>query len=825
MSSEKEGTSRPKLKHWLILSAIVLLVAAVMLPPLINIGRYQRRIANSLSDSIGRPVHFSAVELRLLPRPGFELSDFRIEDDPAFSNEPLLRAPSVVAYVRLFSLWRGRLDIDRISLDEANLNIVRAPDGRLNLGSLLLKASQSSATPTSEHRITAGPRFPYISASDSRINFKDGIDKLPFSFLNADLSVWLEQPDEWRMRFEAQPVRTDLDLDLADTGTVRLEGSFRRASQLYLVPLEIRGEWSKAQLGQFSRLLLGKDTGWRGNMSLETTITGTGDHAQITTRLQGSGVHRTEFEPVSPLDFDASCKAQYFHTQHALREITCNSPIGKGRLHVSGSVEGLWNHPQPSAHVEMAAIPAEATVDLLRSTRSDFAPDLQVAGSITGELDYATPTDTNEGTNHETLRGSVTAEGLQFSGGNLKAPVVVPTLSLTASTSASTDSGEETPALALMPFSLEMGDTQPVKIAGQLTGTGFSLQVNGPAKVDKLLEYSQAFGISRNSLSKNIQGGTANLALTIHGPWLAPMTDVDHPVATDLVDGSVNLKGSHLAAAFLANPLEIEQAKAIFDGDHVSWQQAEIEYGGLHATGGLTYTFPCKAEDCQINFQLRFASLDAESAQAALLGAKRHGTLIKELLSRFEANRTPWPQMEGSVDAQTLTLDRLTLHDAHAEIAIDGNSISVKSLDARALGGDLHLTGTVNTGGEKPGYALQANFTHANSAEAGELFRQKWGPGLINLSTKLNLSGFTEDDLSSTATGDCQWEWLHGGLLAEGAGTNLNRFDRWAANGKIEKGTLTIAQSTVKHGKQIQPLAGTVLLAAPPKFAITTGTK
>jgi AsmA family len=817
MSLVRNGVSRRKLKHWLLLSIIALFVAAIFLPPLVNIGRYRRHIANSISASIGRPIHFSEVQLRLLPRPGFEISDFRIEDDPAFSNEPILRAPSVVAYVRLFPLWRGRLDVDRISLDEANLNIVQAADGRWNFGSLLLKASQTSAAPTAEHRTTTRPHFPYISASNARINFKNGIEKLPFSFLNSDLTVWLEQPEEWRMRFEAQPVRTDLDLDLADTGIVHLEGSFHRASQLDLVPFQIKGTWNKVQIGQLARLLLGKDTGWRGNMSLDTTITGTTEHAQVATRLRGDSLHRTEFEPASTLDFDAACTAQYLHAQRALREIACDSPVGKGRLRMTGKVEGLWDQPRPSAHLKMAAMPAAATLDVLRTTRSDFAPNIKVAGSISGELDYAAPEEATSGT----LAGSLTAEGLQFSGGGLKTPVTLPTLLFTTSSIGPGHTAPLVSTLFLTPFSVETADDQPLKLAGQFTRTGFTLQMNGPAKVDKLVEFTQAFGLSKTALSQNIQGGTADLALTIRGPWVAPMTDVDHPAAIDMVNGSVSLKGSRFTAGFLASPLAITQAKAIFDGNRVSWQQAEIGYGGLHAAGALQYRLPCTVPDCAFDFQLRFTSLDTETLQAVLLGAKRRGTLLKELLSRFEGSHAPWPRMQGTVETPLLLLDRLTLRDAYGEIAIDTNSISVKSLDARTLGGNLHVTGDIATDGEKPKYTLEANLAHASPGELGDIFHQKWGTGQVNLTTKLTLAGFTEKELVGSAVGDCHWEWTRGGLLADGPGSVLNRFDSWTAKSSVSKGTLTIHQSEAIHGKQIQAVKGTIMLAGSPKFTIT----
>src|SRR5579863_7182730 len=106
--------AQPSPRHWILIGALLLLILAVVLPPLVNIGRYQRIIAASISRSIGRPVSMSSVTLSLLPLPNFELSDFLVEEEPQFEAEPILRASSVVAYPRLSSLWRGKLEISRI---------------------------------------------------------------------------------------------------------------------------------------------------------------------------------------------------------------------------------------------------------------------------------------------------------------------------------------------------------------------------------------------------------------------------------------------------------------------------------------------------------------------------------------------------------------------------------------------------------------------------------------------------------------------------------------------------------------------------------------
>src|SRR3984957_14554778 len=87
---------RPSPGRWILLAVVLLAVVAFVLPPLVNINRYQHRIADSISRSIGRRGHLSPVKLRLLPLPGFEFSDFSVQEDPQFGSEPILPSSSVV---------------------------------------------------------------------------------------------------------------------------------------------------------------------------------------------------------------------------------------------------------------------------------------------------------------------------------------------------------------------------------------------------------------------------------------------------------------------------------------------------------------------------------------------------------------------------------------------------------------------------------------------------------------------------------------------------------------------------------------------------------
>ena len=144
------------------------------------------------------------MHVRLLPQPGFELDGFVVHDDPAFSAEPVLRAPEVSAFLRLSSLLRGRLEISRLSLSEPSLNLVRRPDGRWNIENFLERTASITVAPTSKRPSQSRPAFPYIEADRGRINFKVGPEKKSFALTDAKYSVWQDSENTWGVRLKAQ---------------------------------------------------------------------------------------------------------------------------------------------------------------------------------------------------------------------------------------------------------------------------------------------------------------------------------------------------------------------------------------------------------------------------------------------------------------------------------------------------------------------------------------------------------------------------------------------------------------------------------------------
>ena len=270
--NEPEKARPPRRRKWII-AAVILLGIAAFVP--IRLDRLKKRLEASITASLGRRVSAQKINFHLLTQPGFDLENFAIEDDPAFSSEPLLRSDSVTANLRLRSLLGARIEIARLSLKEPSLNLVRNSQGRWNMESLLTRAAQIPSAPTGTAHAESRPRFPYIEADTGRINLKIGPEKKAFALTDADFSLWLASENLWKMRLVARPIRSDANL--SDTGTVKLNGTFQRAVDLHSTPFLLEVTWQKAQLGQVTRCALDRGVGASArsrNLSMDAIAAG-----------------------------------------------------------------------------------------------------------------------------------------------------------------------------------------------------------------------------------------------------------------------------------------------------------------------------------------------------------------------------------------------------------------------------------------------------------------------------------------------------------------------------------------------------------------------
>jgi AsmA family/AsmA-like C-terminal region len=866
-----QPVTRRRRLRWIVLAGAALLIAVLVGPRMVNLNRYKSWVARLIATALGRPVELSSVEMRLLPWPAFELSNLSVAEDPAYGAEPVLHASTVTASIRFLPLWRGRLEIGSISVDDASLNLVHGGPGKWNLDPLFRTAAVKAGSAENSAEARRAARLPYLEATNSRINIKDGAEKLPFSLINTDFELWQESPGEWHIRLRGQPARTDVSLYQEDTGVLRLEASVGRAPALRDMPIHVDLDWREAQLGQLARLLTGSDPGWRGDLTGEMHVDGSANAAQVRTRLQATGVHRAEFAPAEAMDFDANCGFLYHYSRRALENLVCDSPLGDGRIHLTG---GMTHESQPpELSVELDRVPVAAGLEALRMLRSDVPVDLEAGGTVSGKIAFAPAVASgtaqppalgharkdgqpeqgppggslsgrSTGPSTGSLTGSLTVNDFALSGAGLTPPVQIPKIVLEPS------EGNGSAEALVGRVTLPAGGTAPLAVEFLLAAQGYQVTLRGQANLQRARELLRTAGIAGPAGLDAMAGQPLTLDLHAEGAWLpaeAPVTETaavgdgaaapeTDGVLADSLSGTVTVRDANWKADFLAHGVEIAQATLRLGNGVFRWDPIEFSYGPVKGTASLSVPVSCAEPDgCPPQFEVHFGNLDASTLETAILGVREQGTLLSDLIEKLHPESAPlWPRLEGSVSADSLVLGPVTLKQPEAELQLKETGAEVTHLAAGLLGGALEASGEFDRAAsqeDKPAYAFDCQLTGANAQAVGRLLGETWSGGTLKAQGAIRLAGYTDGELASSATGKLHFEWRHGAVSlrngADPAGTPmaaaLKRFDLWTADAAIGDGAITLGENKVEAGGRSQPVKGEVTFGAPPAVSFSAG--
>jgi hypothetical protein len=760
------------------LAAVALLLAALLGPPFINVGRFKGRIVLAMEQALGRPVAVDEVSLRLLPRPGFDMKNLVVGDDPRFSAEPLLRAEEVTASLRLSSLWRGRLEVARLSLTYPSLNLVRSADGRWNLEDLLLRAAQTPSAPTARARPEVRPRFPYIEGDEGRINFKLGQQKTVFTLSQADFSVWLESEEELGLRLRARPVRTDANL--ADTGELRISGTLGRSADLGQTPIKLSVSLEGGQLGQLSTLLYGRDRGWRGSLQATVALAGAPSDLALSGTLRLRDFRRYDIVGGEGLRLDATCTATYRAPADALSAIECRVPTGDGEVAVRGAVAGLLGARRYDLSIAAREIPMAAVAQLARRARRDLPEDLTAAGSLNAALTVRT-LDGDSGP------AIAWAGGGSTSGFGLRSAVLEPELALgevkfaveqnrveglrpaqtRRRTGRTRAAGLQATApaqefrITWAPLALALGGPTPATAAGTLDLEGYRVEVRGEVAVPRLLQVARAAGV--NPLPAGMEG-SARIQLAIAGAWKG--------FAAPVLTGTAQLRRVRLQVAGVNSPLEIATASLALSETEWSVRDlsASLPAARLQLAGWLSRERNCPVSGgaCLVSFALQVPELNTDD--------------LNRVLNPRLVEPRPWFALGGSgrsADAPS------AFRELHAEGRLSVGRVLVKSLLATQVSARAHLAegrllldelqGDVFGGrhrgswradftGPEPMYSGKGNLERASMEQLARLMHDPWATGSLSADYEASLRGWTAAELTRSAAGSARFSWQDGAL-------------------------------------------------------------
>ena len=800
-----------------VISAAIFVILVLFAVPYIRVSQYKLSVANALSQALGRAVTVQDVSIRTFPQPGLLLSGVVVADDPSISAEPLLRADSVLATIRVTSLWRWRLEIGSLKLSEPSVNLVRTADGRWNLESLLERVRQVPSAPTGKARPETRPRFPYIEADTARINLKLGQEKKAFAFNDADFSLWLASEDEWHMRLKARPIRTDANL--TDTGTIKIQGAWRRAATLHETPFQLRVWWDDGQLGQMSSLIYGRDRGWRGSVRASAIIEGKPDDLKIASDARVVDFRRYDIASSESLSLQAHCDAHYNLSQHSASDIYCQSPIGGGMLQANGSF-GIAPKQDVDFKVSAENVSAEFLSKLLRHTKKNVPEDLNADGMVSLAFTVRAGDD-----GQRVWTGDGQSSPLKIQSSVLGKPLLVDATTwhligpgTTAIPVPASKAKKLHPppdeiaqpldrAFVFEPVSLDLGGATPVVLSGWFGREEYLADVKGEADIERLLQVGRLLGIPTVGAELT---GTAKGKLDVAGSWTG--------FALPGITGSAQLHTVTAKLNGVASPLKIQSAQFAADKTSVSLSKASGAFADVHSALDFSALWSRNCEpQCGITFEVRADQIVVDEVNS-LLNPK--------------AQKRPWyAELANTVMGSS----RKSLSEIHATGKFTAGRVVLKSVIAGHVTGNVNITSTgftldtVNAdlfGGKfvgdiaadfssgTPVYSSNGNLVTVGIANVSALMHDSWGIGKVTAAYKGGASGWNGDELLASAKGTANFQWRDGAfqhISLDAPGKPL-QFKVFAGKLELNKGVLTISESKLQAPKSIYDVSGTASL-------------
>lgn len=812
-------------------AAVVVLLGLFLWRP--GVSRLKTRIINSISRAVGRSVDIGDVHLRLLPQPGFDLENLIIYEDAAFGSEPMLRAQEVTAVVRLTSLARGRLDIARLELTEPSLNLLRRADGRWNLEDLLERSQRTPLAPTAKSKTEVRPGFPYIEASSGRINFKAGQEKKAYALLNADFSLWQESENTWGVRLKAEPLRTDMSL--SDTGSLRLSGTWQRAGSLRETPLQFSAEWDRAQLGQLTKLLLGSDKGWRGEVRLDATLNGIPKAMQFAVNTSVRDFHRYDIPSSEGLEMSGHCEGSYSSVEAMAHAIVCRAPVGEGMITLRGDA-GLPEARKLDLGLNLENVPVGSVMELARRAKQGLPADLISSGVLQG--DFAVKEDGIAGAE---FQGQGEIGNLRLASLNTKADfvaVVIPFVLRSGRAGMQERSGgklsrksdsEILPPpdewrVEFGPVPLALGRPVPAQALGWIARSGYRMAVRGDGEVSHTLRLASLLGMP--AVKANVEGA-AQMELQIAGSWIGSVTGSASNFMPPAVTGTVQLLNVHAHARGMSGPIEISSAQLRLLPDEARVEQVSAQAAGALWSGTVTLPRGCGTPGaCLVRFNLNAQELGLDEISRALGAGTKRLSWYQRLTSAEAAPATFLKEMRatGKVSVNRLRIQNVVAKRVTAAIELDRGKMKIAGLQADVLGAKHRGDWQADFTAASPAYTGNGTLSGISLEQISEAMHDSWVAGTAGMNYQIAASGVDGVGFWQSAEGRLEFDVRDGILPHISLAGEPLRIARWQGHARLHGGKIEIDKSKLISSTEAYEISGSASLGRVLDIKLTQGT-
>lgn len=804
--------------------AVAVLLVLVLFSVRPGAQRLKSRIISSISSAVGRSVDIGSVHVRLLPRPGFDLENLVVYDDPAFGAEPILRAGEVTAALRLTSLLRGRLEIARLDLTEPSLNLVHGDRGGWNLEALIERSEHTPLAPTAKRKSEPRPGFPYIQATSARINFKNGREKKPYALTNADFSLWQESENTWGVRLKAQPFRADVSSN--DTGLLQMNGTWQRAATLRDTPLDFNLEWSRAQLGQLTKLLTGNDQGWRGAVQLDLTAKGTPLKLQIAGDAAIQDFRRYDITSGEALQVAGHCDGRYSSLDHRVHELNCKAPLGGGAVSLQGEA-GLPSQHSYSLTVSSENVPASAALALAERAKRDLPGDLTTGGTIRGHVSIQR----RGAASKLELEGQGEISDFLLASAANKAEIGPETVPFVFVSDASSHNAElkrqrarrnpsalrvpDGPHVEFGPFAIAaaplQGTTaQRLTAQGWLNRGGYGVALTGEAEIGKTLRAAHLVGLAA---LQSAAEGTALMDLQIAGSWKGWGSGAPASFPGPQVSGTAKLRNVHVPIRGASGAVEIISADLQLAPDVTRVTKLSAKAADAVWTGSLELPRGCGTPaSCEVHLNLVANQIAVSDLGTWATPPQRERSWYQMLGANTNTAPTFLETLRasGRVATDHLHVQNLVLTRASANVQMDRGKLQISDFITDVLGGKQRGDWLADFSAKPAVCSGSGKLTGASLARLADATKDEWISGTA--AATYQVKGPCTAEIWQTGEGNLQFDVRDGALthisLAEDEGPL--KFSRMSGQARLDSGKFEIKDGKLESSEGKFLLSGTL---------------
>ena len=156
---------------------VLVLVAAIVLPMLIDSSYYKRQATALAKEHTGHELHIDGVvRLHVFPSLRLTVSDIRLANPPGFSTSDLARLPWLMVDVKLLPLLAGRIEPQAVDVVGLRLNLERDSRGRGNWeAAAAVEQDPDTRQGTATDTLLAAMAIGALDVRDATLHWRDQV--------------------------------------------------------------------------------------------------------------------------------------------------------------------------------------------------------------------------------------------------------------------------------------------------------------------------------------------------------------------------------------------------------------------------------------------------------------------------------------------------------------------------------------------------------------------------------------------------------------------------------------------------------------------------